>query len=228
MVAGYDLPKRAFPIPENVSYEEAALSEPIACVINGIERANILPGDTVAILGVGFMGLMLTSLASCGGAGKLIAVDQVDERLELAREMGATHTINFSKEDPIQSIQRITDQSFANVVIEATGNPIAYEQAFRVVGKGGRVVYFGGVPSGSTIELDPNKIHYQEVEITGAANPKPIHVTRALEYLSTGKLNVKRLITHHIPALELKEAMAKADAKEAIKIMLTHDQLNVE
>jgi L-iditol 2-dehydrogenase len=222
-VGGETLKKRVYPVPDGVKHEQAALSEPIACVINGIERANIYPGDTVAVLGAGFMGLMLTNLASVNGAGQIIAIDQYDHRLDIAKTLGASDVVNFKETDSIKAVKDLTAGLNADVVIEATGNPKAYEQAFAMAGRGGRVIYFGGVPSGSVIELDPNKIHYQEVEITGAANPKPVHVERALELLATGKINVDPLITHRMRALDLKEAMEFAATGEPIKIMLHHN-----
>jgi L-iditol 2-dehydrogenase len=222
-VEGDTLKKRVFPVPDGVEHEQAALSEPIACVINGIERAQIYPGDTVVILGAGFMGLLLTNLASVNGAGRIISIDQYPHRLDIAKTMGASQVVNFKEVDSIQAVGDLTNGANADVVIEATGNPRAYEQAFSMVGRGGRVIYFGGVPSGSVIELDPNKIHYQEVEVTGAANPKPVHVEMALELLASGKIDVDPLITHRMKALDLKEAMEFAVTGEPIKIMLYHE-----
>ncbi len=218
-ISGADIKKRIYPFDNSVPFEFAAMAEPIACSIRGIEQAQIRPGDTVTILGAGFMGLILTNLARNCGAAKLIVVDQLPHRLQIASELGATDIVNFAEVDSIESIKSLTNGRGSDVVIEATGVSKAYEDAFRMVGRGGSVIYFGGVAKGSKIDIDPVRIHYEEIRIAGSANPSPHNVDRALFMIKNKLLGVDKLITHRIHALKLKEAMELALSKEPIKVM---------
>lgn len=222
LVPGNRLDRRLFRAPDGLDDQTAALAEPLSCAINGIERADLSPGDSIAILGAGFMGLLLTRLAHFSGASRIISIDKYPRRLEVARAFGATDTINFENvTDPRAQVLKILGGRGPDVTIEATGNPTAYEQAVAMVNaKGGRVVFFGGVPKNATITIDPNKIHYGEVEITGSSSSLPIHVEKALSFLAAGKIDTTLLITHHMSSLDLAEAIEMAVNKTAIKIML--------
>ena len=223
-ISGPDVKKRIYPIDKSVPFEFAAMAEPIACSIRGIEQAQIRPGDTVTILGAGFMGLILTNLAAVCGAARVIVIDQYKHRLDIAQEMGATDVINFLEEKSVETVRSLTGKKGSDVVIEATGVPKAYEDAFQMVGRGGSVVYFGGVAKGSKIDIDPVKIHYDEIRIVGSANPSPHNVDRALFMIKNKVLKVDKLITHRMHAFKLKEAMELALTKEPIKIMTYFDE----
>jgi len=219
-VSGAEVKKRVYPFADSVPFEFAAMAEPIACSLHGIEQAQIRPGDTVTILGAGFMGLVLTNLAATSGAGKVIVIDQYPHRLQLAREMGASDIINFTEENSIDVIKSMTAGRGSDIVIEATGVSKAYEDAFKMVGRGGTVVYFGGVAKESKIDIDPVKIHYEEIRIVGSVNPSPHNVDRALFMVSNNVLKLEKLITHRMHILKLKEAMELALTKKPIKIMM--------
>lgn len=223
-ISGPDVKKRIYPLADSVPFEFAAMAEPIACCLRGIEQAQIRPGDTVTILGSGFMGLLLINLAAICGAAKVIAVDQYPHRLNIAKEMGATDTINFKEENSINAVLKKTKGKGSDIVIEATGVPNAYEDAFNMVGRGGTVVYFGGVAKGSKIDIDPVKIHYQEIRIVGSANPSPHNVDRALFMIENHLLKLEKLITHRMPVMKLKEAMELALTKEPIKVMMHFEE----
>jgi len=112
----------------------------------------------------------------------------------------------------------------SDIVIEATGVPKAYEDAFHMVGRGGSLVYFGGVAKGSKIDIDPVKIHYQEIRIVGSANPSPHNVDRALFMIENQLLKLEKLITHRMHVMKLKEAMELALTKEPIKVMMHFEE----
>lgn len=221
-ISGQEIYQRSYPIGDEVSFEHAALAEPVACSLRGIEQADIRPGDTVTILGAGFMGLILTNLAAISGAAQVIVVDQFPHRLKTALEVGATEIVNFTTTDSIEAVTDLTSGRGSDVVIEATGVPKAYEDAFAIVGRGGTVVYFGGTAKGSEIRLDPVKIHYQELRIVGSVNPSPHNVDRALFFIKNKLLHLDKFITHRMDVLDLKEAMELALTKEPIKIMTYH------
>ncbi|NIR87796.1 alcohol dehydrogenase catalytic domain-containing protein, partial [Candidatus Bathyarchaeota archaeon] len=136
-------------IPSNLSYEEAAITEPLACVLHGIEEAQVKLGDTVAIIGAGPIGLLHLLTAKKIGAEKVIISDLVDERLRVAQQLGAEETVNAKQEEPVEKVRRLTGGYGADVVIEAIGLPATWEQALRMVRKGGTVLEFGGCPPGT-------------------------------------------------------------------------------
>src|SRR3972149_8316032 len=147
-------------IPDHVSYEEAAVAEPLACVLHGVEQAQVGLGDTVAIIGAGPIGLLHLLTAKKIGAEKVMVIDLVDERLECASRLGADETINAGKLDVVDTIHQLTGGYGADVVIEAIGLPATWEQAFRLVRKGGKVLEFGGCPPGTEIKVNAEGVHY--------------------------------------------------------------------
>ncbi len=194
-------------IPSQLSYEEAAITEPLACVLHGIEEANIKLGDTVAIIGAGPIGLLHSQVAKKIGAKKVLISDLVDERLRVAQELGAEEIINSKRTDPVEKIKKLTDGCGADVVIEATGLPATWEQALRMVRKGGTVLEFGGCPPGTEIKVNTELLHYGEVTVLGAFHTTPNHFKKALNLIAAGTVKVKPLITQRIKLNEIKEAL---------------------
>ncbi len=208
-------------IPVNVTYEEAAIAEPLACVLHGIEKANVKLGDTVAIIGAGPIGLLHLLVAQKLGAEKTMISDLVDERLAVARKLGADETINAEAEDPVERVKHLTRGHGADVVIEAIGLPATWEQALKMVSKGGTVLEFGGCPPGTKIEVDTEQLHYGEVTVMGTFHTTPTHFKKALRLIASQKLNVKPLITRKMPLAKIRIAFdalatSKSDAKIAI------------
>jgi L-iditol 2-dehydrogenase len=168
-------------VPDALPAEIAAMVEPLACCLHGVERAAIERGQTVAILGVGPIGLMLCAGARDAG-GRVVAVGGRAERRELARAFGA---------EP-------GDGREADVVIEAAGTEEAWRAAVELVRPGGTVVLFGGLPRGTAVPLDSYRLHYEEVTLRGAFHHAPRHVRAALAFLATGAAPWERLITHRV------------------------------
>src|SRR5699024_10404721 len=121
----------------------AAMIEPSAVVVHGYYHTNITAGDEVVVVGCGNMGLLSIKFAKIFGATKIIAIDIADEALEMAKEFGATHTINSLKEDPLEKIASFTENLMADIVVEAAGSPITSAQVFAYAKKGGGVVFLG-------------------------------------------------------------------------------------
>ncbi len=181
--------KNLLPIPESLPAEIAALVEPLACCLHGVERAEIRPGQTVAVVGVGPIGLMLCAAAADAGAN-VVAVGGRAERRALAPEFGA---------EP-------GDGRDADVVIEAAGTTDAWRRAIDLVRPGGTVVLFGGCERGTEVAVDTYRLHYEEVTLRGAFHHAPRHVRAALAFLASGAYPWADLITHevsldHLPAL---------------------------
>ncbi len=168
-------------VPPTMPSAVAALIEPLACCLHGVERAEIAAGDVVAVLGLGPIGLMLCACIADVG-GKPIGVGGRPERRALAPLFGA----------------EIGDGRGADVVIEAAGTEEAWLEALDVVRPGGTVVAFGGLPAAARVPVEAFRIHYDEVTLRGAFHHTPRHVRAALAFLASGALPFERLITHRV------------------------------
>src|SRR4030042_3846904 len=145
-------------IPAHVAYEEASVAEPLACVLHGVEEAGVRLGDSIAIVGAGPIGLLHLLTVKRMGAEKVIMIDLVDERLDFAKKLGADETINSGRENASEKVREFTSGYGVDVAIEAIGLPATWEQALRLVRKGGTVLEFGGCPSGTEIKLNTEQL----------------------------------------------------------------------
>lgn len=209
-------------IPDHVTYEEAAITEPLACVLHGAEEAGVKLGDTVAIIGAGPIGLLHLLVAKRLGAERAVIIDVVEERLALAHKLGADETINAIREDSVKKVREVTEGRGASVVIEAIGKLETWEQALKMVRKGGLVLEFGGCPPGTEIKISTELLHYDEVTVKGAFHATPAHFRKALNLIASGSLDVKPLITGSMPLERIRDAFetlssSKSDIKIAIK-----------
>ena len=205
-------------IPPHLSYEEAAITEPLACVLHGVEKAQVKLGDTVAIIGAGPIGLLHLLTAKKMGAGKVIISDLVDERLQVAQQLGAEETVNAKQEEPVEKVRRLTGGCGADVVIEAIGLPATWEQALSMVRKGGTVLEFGGCPPGTEIRVRTELLHYGQVTLLGTFHATPAHFKKALSLIASGAIGVKPLVTRRMRLDEIKGAFeiltrSKSDLK---------------
>ncbi|MDI6904283.1 MAG: zinc-binding dehydrogenase [Candidatus Bathyarchaeia archaeon] len=208
-------------IPQHVSFEEAAITEPLACVLHGVEKAKVKLGDTVAIIGAGPIGLLHLLTVKKIGAGKIIIIDLVDERLNFAEKLGAGETINAGRENVVEKVRRLTDGYGADVVIEAIGLPATWEQALKLVRNGGTVLEFGGCPPGTEIKVNTELLHYGEITVLGTFHAIPLHFRKALNLMASGTINVKPLITRKIRLEDIKEAFEiLSTSKTEIKITI--------
>jgi len=208
-------------IPKHVSYEEAAITEPLACVLHGVEEAGVKLGDTAAIIGAGPIGLLHLLTVKKLGVEKVIIIDLVDERLSFAEKLGADEIINAGEVDVAEKVRQITGGYGADVVIEAIGLPTTWEQALTLVRKGGTVLEFGGCPPKTEIRVNTELLHYGEVKVMGAFHATPLHFRKALNYIASKTINVKPLITRKMRLEEIKEAFQiLSTSKSEIKIAI--------
>jgi L-iditol 2-dehydrogenase len=168
-------------VPPAMPGELAAMTEPLACCLHGVEAAGVRAGDTVAVVGIGPIGLMLCACVADAG-GRPVAVSDRPERRELAVAFGAVPG----------------DGEGADVVIEAAGTPEAWARALGLARPGGTVLAFGGLPRGARVEIDAYRIHYEEVTLRGAFHHAPRHVRAALAFLASGAFPFERLVTHRV------------------------------
>jgi len=212
--------QNTYELPEHISYEEAALLEPLACVVNGNEVADIKLGDTVVVIGAGPIGLMHMQLARIEGATGVVCTDLKEERLKVATELGADVVIDASKEDQVESVRELTDGLGADVVIEAVGLPQTWELAVEMTRKAGTAVLFGGCPSGTEITLDTQRIHYGDLTIKGIFHHTPLSVRRAYDLITSGRFKGKPLITDRMPLSELESALELMIEGKCIKMAM--------
>lgn len=192
----------AHPIPENLDYEVASFAEPVSCALRGADRAGYAAGETATIIGDGATGLIHVQLAAQGGLSRIIVVGHHDEKLEMARQFGATDVINAKHDDVHTAVMELTVGLGTDVVVEVVGKPSAVEMAIRLAKKGGRIVIFGLAPQEGTAAFSPFDVLSRELTILGAW-VNPYTFPRAIDMLASGKIEVRPLITTY---LSLEEA----------------------
>jgi len=210
-----------YPIPDNVSLEEATFTEPLACVIRGQRKANIKPGQTVLVLGSGIAGLLHIQLARALGAGLIIATDIVDYRLKAAKKFGAKHAIN-ARENVPEFIKDVNDGRLADLVIVCTGATSAIEQALKSVDRAGTILFFAPTKEGVTMPFSINETFWRkDVILTTSYAGAPVDHHIALKLIKEKRVNVKDMITHRLPLSETgKGFKLVAEAKESIKVII--------
>ncbi len=209
-----------YEVPRHVSFEEAALLEPLACVVHGVELADIGLGERVAIIGAGPIGLLHLQLAKIKGAREVIVSDLSNLRLENARKLGADCLVDASKVDQVEEVRKLTGGRGAEVVIEAVGSPETWRKAVQMTGKGGRIILFGGCPSGSTVPFDAGTVHYGELTIKGVFHHTPHCVEKALSLISSGAIKAKEFITQEMPLSRVEEGLKSMAQGKAIKVAI--------
>jgi L-iditol 2-dehydrogenase len=208
-------------IPDNVGYDEASAAEPFACAINAQELLDIEEGDTLVVFGAGPIGCMHIRIArGVHKVGKVFLVDVNAERLQMSADaVQPDEVINGAEVDVVERVMELTGGRGADVIITATAANVTQEQAIAMAARNGRISFFGGLPkTNPTITCDSNVVHYRQLHIHGANGSAPSHNKRALEYISTGQVPVKDLITEHIPLDRALEAFDIVKAGTAIKV----------
>jgi L-iditol 2-dehydrogenase len=208
-------------VPEQVPFESASLTEPLACVLNGQELARVGDGEVVVILGAGPIGCLHVRLARARGAGTVVIADVNQGRLDLAARAEPDAAIDSSKDDPIDAIRKMTDGRGADVVITATGVGPAQEQALEMAAPRGRISLFGGLPrDDSVIRFDSNLVHYRELSVFGAYGSAPRHNREALSLIADGHVRVDDLITHRMPLADVTHAIETVMSGEGLKVVI--------
>lgn len=208
-------------IPEHVPFESAALTEPLACVLNGQEIARVGEGDTVVVLGAGPIGSLHVRLARARGAAAVLLVDVNRGRLDLAARTEPDATIDGSLDDPVDAVMKSTKGRGADVVITATAAGRAQEQALEMAAPRGRISLFGGLPKDdSIIRFDSNLVHYRELFVLGAYGSAPRHNREALGLIADGVVRVDDLVTHRLPLEDARRAIDVVTSGEALKVVV--------
>ncbi len=209
-----------FPMPEGLSFEEAALAEPLACVMNGQERVGVKMGDVVTVLGAGPIGILHVKLARLSGARTIIVSEPSAMRREAALTAGADIVVDPVAEDLLARVRAASDGLGADVAIVAIGVPSLANDAIRLVRHRGRVSLFAGFSKGVLAELDVNAVHYNEVIVTGSFGLTRLQFENALKMIASGNLEVRSLLTHRFALADIVTALATAEQGSAIKVAI--------
>ena len=211
-----------FKIPDNIDYKEAALTEPLACVVHGIEESNIKAGDMVVVNGAGPIGLMFVVLAKLKGA-VVISTDLSDERLRYAKDFGADYIINVTNvSDQVDAVKELTeDGKGVDVAIEASGSPKVWEMTILMGRKGATINLFGGCRSGTSISIDTGLLHYGELTIKGVYHHTPYYVKKAFKLITSGQIDASKFVTAGMPLGNLVEALEFMGEQKGIKYNIT-------
>lgn len=201
--------ENVYKMADELPLSYAALAEPLACCVHSIENGKINLADDVVIVGAGIMGIFHVQLAKLRGA-RVIVAEVDDNRLEVAKKMGADVIINSSQEDPVERIKQLTDGRGADVVFCTAAIPEVASQSVDMAGKLGRVVFYSSFHPNNPIEINPNKIHSAETIITGSVNPQRKDFLVATKLLSNGLIDVSELISETYTLDNIEEAFHKA------------------
>jgi L-iditol 2-dehydrogenase len=201
--------KNTLHVPAHVPLEHAALTEPLACAVHGFEDSQPHPGDTVAVIGGGPLGLMILHVAALYGC-QVIALVRHDGQAEAARQLGAAHVVqSASVLEAIRQTRALTEKNRGvDIAIEAVGVPEAWQEAVELVRKGGTVNFFGGCAQGTQIKLDTNRIHYSDITLRATFHHTPEFCRKALELISSGRFQADAFITGHAHLAELNRVFA--------------------
>jgi L-iditol 2-dehydrogenase len=199
--------RNMYELPAHVSYQDAALTEPLACVLRGLEETQIRPGDTLSVIGLGPIGLMFVRLAKLHGA-RVLAVGRRQTQLDRAARMGADELVlSTDPEKVVRQVRELTQGRGADIAIEAVGHPEAWETAVRMLRRGGTVNFFGGCPSDSRISLDTSLLHYSEITCKASFHHTPSHIRRALESIIRREVTARDFVNRIEPLTNLLEVM---------------------
>ncbi|HLV96093.1 MAG TPA: alcohol dehydrogenase catalytic domain-containing protein [Candidatus Acidoferrales bacterium] len=191
-------------IPEDVSFVDAAMVEPLACVLRGIHETGIQPGSTAVIIGCGAIGLKFVRVLS-GRDVRVIALGKRKSQIQAAERLGAVAVIDVSQvEDPVRAVRQLTDGGLGgDAVVEAVGSPKTWEWALQMVRNGGTVNLFGGCPSGTQVSVDPRALHYSEITIKSTFHHTPRFIREALETIARREIRAADFVTGEAPLTDL-------------------------
>jgi L-iditol 2-dehydrogenase len=186
--------KNMLRLKPETSFRDAALTEPLACVVQGVEEARLRTGQRVLVIGTGPIGLMFVALARNAGC-IVTAAGRGEVRLQAARGLGAANVIDIAGQgDLVQAIGAGAKSTF-DVVIEAVGKPEVWEAAVKLVRKGGVVNFFGGCPAGTTVSLDTSLIHYSNLTLLASFHHTPAAIRRALQWIEEGVIKADDFVS---------------------------------
>ena len=191
--------RNTYEIAPHLTYRDAALAEPLACVVKGLEDAGVEAGDTVAVIGVGPIGSMFVRLAKLRGA-QVVAIGRKRQRLEHTLQLGADRVIATEEIlNPVAAVREVTGGRGADIVIEAVGRPETWNWSVEMLRRGGIVNFFGGPPGGTRVDLDTNLLHYSEITCKASFHHTPRTFRQALDIIENGGISAQDFVQAEEP-----------------------------
>ena len=207
-------------IPDGLSDAMAAMTEPLACVLHGVARSNVKPGDRVVLLGDGAIGLMFVA-ALVKQSAEVFLFGGSDARLEIGKKFGAAKTFNYRQVPDLPSLVRdLTDGWGADIAIEATGVPAAWETAIACARPGATINLFGGCPRDTTITVNTEQLHYNELTLKGVFHNTPEFVRAALALIASHTVPFEWLISDHQPLKNLEQVFQDMKQRKVVKVAI--------
>lgn len=211
-------------VPNGLTEELAAMTEPLACVLHGIARSNFQPGNSVVIIGDGAIGLMFVAVLAQQSQEVYLFGGQ-DQRLKVGEQLGATKTFNYRQLTDIPStVRQLTSGWGADIVVEATGVPTVWETAIACARPGATVNLFGGCPKDTTITVNTEQLHYSELTLKGVFHNTPTYVQNALALLASGSIPFNLLLSDRRPLKDLEQVFQEMLQRQAIKVAIDPSQ----
>ncbi|TNF56022.1 sorbitol dehydrogenase [bacterium] len=209
-------------LPDTVSFEQATLVEPVACVVKGLKRAAIRNGDTVLVMGLGVMGQIHIMLARKFGAGKIIGADSVPYRLKKALTFGADTVVDIAQGDLFNAVDKTTGGGMADIVVVGPGTLEAMSQGISCTGRGGKVIFFTPAQPGDILQIQPNALYFKDISIITSYSCGPDDTKAALQFICDDIVNTEALITHRFPLEKTSEAFhLTAETRDSLKVIIT-------
>jgi L-iditol 2-dehydrogenase len=212
--------KNLLRLKPETAFRDAALTEPLACVVQGVEDLKLRTGQNVLIIGAGPIGLMFVALAKNLGCNVTMAGRRA-ARLAAAQKLGATQVVDIGDGADLAAKIRAATQTRFDAVVEAVGRPETWEASVQLVRKGGAVNFFGGCPSGTTVSLDTQLIHYSNLTLLASFHHTPRTIRRALEFIEAGVIRAADFVSGECPLSKLPELFKSMTAgNQAIKTLI--------
>ena len=220
-VTAQHLAMDAHVLPDSISTEAAVIIEPWSCVLSGLKVCNIQPGDTVAVVGAGFMGQGFVHMAPLFGAGKVVALDFSDWRLGKAREFGATHTVNPKREDAVAAMRALNNGRLADTVVVIAPFASAWKQAMDLVEVGGCLHLGAPLPPGTDWVQDGNKAYFDQITVTSRYSSDHTDTYSYIRLLEAGRIRADDAISHRFAIEDSAEAFRLlVEAEKSLKIVV--------
>ncbi|MFP4302936.1 MAG: alcohol dehydrogenase catalytic domain-containing protein [Spirochaetaceae bacterium] len=205
-------------IPDGVSFEAAALAEPLACALHGLELAQFGPGKSLVVIGLGPIGIMLLQLGRAFGASQIFGAQRSNKRMEMAREfLPEARFISTEEEELVETVLAETGGLGADCVITSAGTVQSHLDAINMVAHRGYVNLFGGLRNEPKLSIDSNIIHYKECFVTGSHGSLPRHHKHAVQLIAKGSVEAGKLISKRFPLNEIKDAYAFHESRQGLK-----------
>lgn len=212
-------------LDDRLSFDIGALADPLGNVAHVMDRVKLKAGSTVAIMGVGSIGLIALQMAKATGAARVIAIDTIDSRLDLAKDLGADETINALKIDTVQEVMRLTNNVGVDMTMNAAGSDISYKNSVLITRKRGTIAAFGYSNPNGDIPIPSESFLFKELTMYGNGGMDDFEINAGLALCAAGKINAEAIITHKYGLDNVTEAfkILTENPKEAIKIMINID-----